>query len=223
MIQERVKTLRIGCGIPARRTIVWLWGALALAGAPALSRAAVAPSGAYDYASAGRCAAAGKLPADLCANAEANAAAEFSEKALRFPDRVSCERAFSANCELGFEGADGWRGKRGAVYFTLRQEGFRIVVRSAQDMVVTPIARGLNFFPRSILRRDTHIARAARQPRDSFAAVPGPVGDSLPAGVRGPLPPPAPVDPNFDCDSYLEPSARGDPNPRCYPAPGARR
>lgn len=222
-----MKPLRIGAGNVRWRCVGWFWTALALAGAPSDSRADQVRGGEYAYVSASSCVAAGKLPADLCANAQANAAAEFSEKALRFPDRALCERAFAAGCELGFAGADGLRGKRSSVYFTPRQEGFRIVVRSGLDMVVTPVAKGLSFFPRSILRRDTRVAynsaRAARQARDPYAGGAGSVGDSLPGGVRGPLPPPAPVDPDFDCDSYLEPSARGDPNPRCYPAPGGRR
>ena len=218
-----MKTVRIDGRNVRWRRLAWLCAASALAAAPSRSHANEIRGGEYAYASAGACVAAAKLPADLCANAQANAAAEFSEKALRFQDRAQCERALASGCELGFVGANGWSGKRGAVYFTPRQEGFRIVVRSALDMVVTPVAKGLNFFPRSILRRDTHVAYSSRQTRDAHAAGAGQIGDPLPAGVRGPLPPPAPVDPNFDCDSYLEPSARGDPNPRCYPAPGARR
>ena len=216
--------LRIAARFLSASSLATLGAALALAAAPPWARAAEVRGGEYAYGSARSCAAAGKIPADLCANAEANAAAEFSEKAQRYPNRAACEQIFAQGCELGFEGADGWRGKRGAVYFTQRQQGFRIVVRSALDMAVAPVAQGLVFSQRPVLRRDTHVAfDGARRARDAYAGGSAAFGDSSPAGVRGPLPPPIALDPNFDCDSYLEPSARGGPAPKCYPAPGARR
>jgi len=184
--------------------------------------------GEYTYGSTRSCIAAGRLTAEFCANAEANAAAEFDEKIFHFPTRTVCEQASAGGCELGFDGAAGWHGKRGAVYFTPRQQGFRVTVRSTQDMTVTPIASGMAFSPRSILRRDIHvlpqIARQTKQPPygPSGTDLAG-FGSSSPDGVRGPIPPPAPIDPAFDCDSYLEPSARGGAEPKCYPTPAARR
>ena len=183
--------------------------------------------GAFSFSSASNCAASGKLPAELCATAEANAAAEFEEKAPRFPSRALCERIFGG-CALGFRGADGWAGKKNAVYFSPRQNGFRITVKSDHDTTVVPLGQGLNFSPRSALRRDASInPRAGRaQTGAGFSAgagQPGGFGVPTAEGGGGPLPPRPPVDPNFDCAAVLEPSDKGDASTGCVLAPANRR
>jgi uncharacterized protein YgiB involved in biofilm formation len=188
--------------------------------------------GAFTYSSAHNCVSSGKLSPEICGNAEANAAAEFEEKAPRFATRGACEQAHaSASCSIGFRGADGWAGRKNAVYFTLRQQGFLVTVKSEHDVVTVPLATGLTFSPRSALRRDASIKPQAS--RNQPATIPpraggrpagkGAFGVSTPEGAKSPLPPPPPVDPNFDCAALLEPSAKGDPNTGCALAPNRRR
>ena len=95
------------------------------------------------------------------------------------------------------------------------RRAFADLVSSPRDATVTPLALGplIRFSPRSVLRKDTRIdPKIAHNARDSWRAQPqaatGTFGVDPPpaAGDRG-VPPP-PVDPNFDCASVLEPSAR---------------
>ncbi|MCX7899316.1 MAG: DUF1190 domain-containing protein [Methylocystis sp.] len=184
--------------------------------------------GAHQFATESHCASTRKLPASVCAIAAANAAAEFEEKAPRFPSRDACERVFRGGCSLGFRGADGYAGRRGGVYFSPRQRGFRVDVRSEQDARVTPLGAGAAFSARSALMRDAsihprshdytppvaHRAGAASQTAEFGLATPeGPKG--------GALPPRPPVDPNFDCAAVLEPGS--DPTTGCVLAPARRR
>jgi hypothetical protein len=185
-------------------------------------------AGQYSYTTEQACGLGGKLNAEQCATATANARAEFEEKAPRFPSRDACERVFSAaGCSLGFKGAEGWAGKKSAIYFSPRQAGFRVLVSSPRDATVTPFALGplIRFSPRSILRKDTRIdPRIAHNARESWRSRPGAAagifGVETPtaAGDHG-APPPPPVDPNFDCASVLEPSARDHAETGCYLAP----
>ena len=183
--------------------------------------------GSFNYASAQQCAADRKISSEFCANAAANAQAEFDEKAPRFPSRDSCERVHGAGrCNLGFGGG----GKSGGVFFTPRMQSFAVKVVSDRDMSVTPVVGLISVSPRSILRRDTHINPAiATQARHNLqppreAARPGfggareaTFGLKRPEGTGGPAPPRAPVDPNFDCASVLEPgTSAGDVG--CWPA-----
>src|ERR1019366_8652508 len=79
----------------------------------ATSVAAQVKSGQYSYSAQQNCILGGKLNAEQCANAAANAQAEFEEKGPRFPSREACERVFAAGgCNLGFKGAEGWAGKK---------------------------------------------------------------------------------------------------------------
>ena len=132
--------------------------------------------GSFNYASAQQCAADRKISSEFCANAQANAQAEFDEKAPRFPSRDSCERVHGAGrCNLGFGGG----GKSGGVFFTPRMQSFAVKVVSERDMSVTPVVGSISVSPRSILRRDTHINPAiATQARHNLqplreAARPG--------------------------------------------------
>ncbi|HXY59936.1 MAG TPA: DUF1190 domain-containing protein [Methylocystis sp.] len=192
--------------------------------------------GAYSFGSEQSCAASGKIPAERCAIAAANARAEFEEKAPRFEARQTCERAFAAGCSIGFKGADGWAGKRSGVYFSPRQAGFRIIAASEREMTVTPFVLGppIRFSARSILTRNVGIdPRAARSARESWragaAAIGGAKGSEgygvdapLAVGAREPLPPP-PADPHFDCAELLEPQYKDQANSGCYLAPARHR
>ena len=74
---------------------------------------AQAQRGSFVYASAEQCASDRKISQEFCANAAANAAAEFDEKAPRFPAREACERVFGAGrCSLGFGGPGAGPGTR---------------------------------------------------------------------------------------------------------------
>ncbi len=185
----------------------------------------------YSYGGEQSCILGRKLSAEQCANAAANARAEFEEKALRFPSRDACQRVFAASgCELGFKGAEGWAGKKSGIYFSPRQAGFRVLMSSPRDATVTPFVLGprINFSPRSILRKDTRIdPRTAHYTRDSWrgqaGAAAGTFGVDTPSTRGGLVPPPPTVDPNFDCASMLEPSARDHAETGCYLAPSLPR
>lgn len=192
--------------------------------------------GTFNYSSVRACVSAGKFTAEICALAEANAAAEFEEKAPRFPTRVICEQAFGpSSCSIGFRGAEGWTGRKEGVYFAPRQEGFRLTAKSEHDVSVVPLAAPrLVVSSRSALRRDAAInPRASRYLSNATAMRPAAagrvgsqgygVGVATPQGSVGAIPPPPPVDPNFNCASYLEPDAKGDPNTGCAPAPARGR
>ena len=177
------------------------------------------------------CSSSGKLGGELCANAAANARSEFDEKAPRFPTREACERNFGGgSCSLGFFGADGWAGKKSAVYFSPRQAGFRILVSPKLGMIVVPKVAGkiIGFSPRTVLRKDAHIdlktARQAWRFDAPSSKAPGQgvvgLGSPSPSGNHGALPPPPPVDPNFDCAAVLE--AGSDATTGCYLAPRPR-
>jgi hypothetical protein len=78
----------------------------------------------------------------------------------------------------------------------------------------------ITFHPRSILKRDAGISpdvahRARAQWREHAV-------DAAPASGAA-IPPPPPIDPNFDCDAVLEPGSKGDSETGCYPAPRSRR
>ena len=188
--------------------------------------------GHYSYGAERSCVSAGKLTAELCANAAANAQAEFDEKAPRFPTREACQRAFPGGCSVAFKGSDGWAGKKSGIFFTPRQSGFQVNVSSERDMTVVPYASGVSiaFTRRSILHKDTRIdPRAAAQARESWRIRAAGGGaaygvDTPPPGMgRGAPAPQPPVDPNFDCKSVLEPGAAGSADTGCYLAPARRR
>lgn len=208
---------------------------LACALALAVPAAAQAPRAQYVYGAERACVSAGKFTQEQCANAAANAQAEFDEKAPRFPTREACEHAFGANkCSLGFSGADGWAGKKSGIHFSPRQDGFRIVAGAGRDMSVFPVVSGpaIGFSGRSIMRREAQINPAlGRRARESWRAAPaqaaaggaGQFGvDTPPPGTKAGLPPP-PVDPHFDCAAVLEPSAKDSAGTGCYLAPARRR
>jgi hypothetical protein len=179
---------------------------------------------------------AGKFTSEQCANAAANSKAEFEEKAPRFPNREACEKLFpEPGCSLGFKGADGWAGKKSGIYFSPRQQGF-IVAPSGRDAVTTPFTGGphIDFSPRSIAKKNASVNSAIGQKaRESWRAEPAASPakgasqefglSNAPAGDRGAVPPPPPVDPNFDCSSFLEPAKDGQSGVGCYPAPPRKK
>ncbi len=206
---------RMSHRLPVLLAVALCWGGAAC-GADALS-----------YATEQSCAADNKLGAERCANAAANAQAEFIEKAPRFQTRDACERVFGrGGCSIGFSGADGLAGNKSGIYLAPRQAGFRI---SGRNMTVAPYVSGhaLAFSPRTILRKDTRVdprkARLSaeawrgggREPKFGLA-------NPAPGGARGALPPRPAFDPNFDCGAFLEPGAGDDKEPGCYPAPARR-
>jgi hypothetical protein len=184
--------------------------------------------GSYTFSSSNNCASSGKMPTDICGFAHANAEAEFEEKAPRYPTRSLCEQVFGAGaCSLGFRGADGWAGKKKAIYFSPRQQGFRMTINSDHGITVVPLgAPGLHFSRRSALHQDASInpralrEQATPQGGQTNNAV---FGAAIPEGAGGPLPPRPPIDPNFDCSAYLEPDDKGDPRTGCVLAPPNRR
>lgn len=201
----------------------------ALSGATLLALALIGPAqageprGRYAYGSLGACLAARLLPAQWCENGAANARAAFIESAPTHATREACERAHGrGRCAIAFE--------RGAVAFSLRQDGFVIVARSAREASVTPGPASLGARPRSVLTRDASVdprARRAAAPAGSAGAAggagradpgAGAFGVATPQGERSAPPPPAAADPNFDCAALLEPDPRGGSSPGCYPA-----
>ena len=163
---------------------------------------------------------------ELCVNAEKNAAAEFEEKAPRFAARAACEAALHGPCAIGFGRRGSGADQKHGVYFTPRPEGFRIVETYGRDPTVTPVAGSLSFQPRPVNRLDVSISRQAEKYWDwgsRAAASPADVGVSSPDGPKGEIPPPPPVDPNFDCAAVLEPSARASAATACAPAPPRKR
>ena len=190
---------------------------------------AEARRGAYTYSSAQQCIADSKMASEICVNAEANARAEFDEKAPRFPSRDACERMFGrGKCSLGFGGVNGGRARTSRVHFVPRLASFIIKVQSDRDIAVTPVITGLTVSARTALRRDTHInpeisnqARQATRPVPASAPVSGDTqkfGMQQPEGHAGPLPPRPSFDPNFDCAALLEPGANGAVDTGCYSA-----
>ena len=176
------------------------------------------------YESAEHCLLDGELDATRCANAAANARAEYEERVPRFASREACARAFA---ETGCA-----ENSRAEGFFSPRQTGFRVEIKSWREQWVRPVVSGppIRFEPRSILRRDLyvhpHYARLWTGPEE---AAPRPQRAVLPAEGR-PVsprvmetspshpPPRAPADENFDCASLLEPSERAHADISCYPA-----
>lgn len=202
-----------------------------------LAQASVAAAethrGAYVYSDEKSCVAGGRVDAPICANAAANARAEFDEKAPRYPTREACDRVFPRDrCSVGFSGADGWAGKRSAIYFSPRMFGFRINILSEREAYVTPMITGISFSRRTAMRRDTGVDFAvARQARRNWRpdAQPASGGgesfgvDTPPSGDGSGAVPRPPIDPNFNCAAVLEPNAHGDAASGCYPMPGRHR
>ena len=187
--------------------------------------AVAAQRGSYTFYSADNCAASGKMPKDICANAARNASAEFEEKAPHFATRGACEAAYRAGgCAVSFRQSA--PGARGGVSFTPRPQGFRVTVRSDNDISTMPVAPGLVFAARTAVR-----SAVAIDPRAAGAAAPraaGPdagavFGSSNPDGPKLPAPPSAPYEPNFDCSKYVEPSNDKNAGPGCLPGPAMRR
>jgi hypothetical protein len=209
-------------------------GALGLIVAAAFASVAGLPSvaaetqrGTYTYFSVDGCMSAGKIPKEACANAARNASAEFEEKAPHFPTRAACEAAYRpGGCAVSFRQAPG---AKGGVSFTPRQQGFRVMARSENDISTTPLSPGLNFSNRTAVRSAISI-----DPRAAGAAAPRPVanpdggagavyGSSNPDGPKLPLPAPEPYDPNFDCSKYVEPSKDKNAGSGCLPGPAMKR
>jgi hypothetical protein len=184
-------------------------------------------SGGSVYLNAPACVSRGHRSPQLCGYAEKNAAAEFEEKAPRFATRAACEKALHRPCAIGFSSRGGWSERQHGVYFTPRQDGFRIVEALGRDPTVTPVSGSLPFQPRSTSRLDVSISAQASKywnwETRSAAGSAGEFGVSSPDGAKGDIPPPPPVDPNFDCASVLEPSARASAATACAPAPAHKR
>jgi len=169
------------------------------------------------YGSLDNCMLSRRLDAAKCANAAANAAAEWREKAPRYPTKSACERAYAA---AGCVESDG--------QFAPSQSGFRVELRNRAQMTATPVVAGpaLGFLPRSILRRDIHVnphaALAAPEPATApgGGAAPAEALEPAAASPHGPRPR---VDSQFDCSAYLEPSEKDHADSGCYPVPARRR
>jgi hypothetical protein len=178
------------------------------------------------YLNAQACVSRGGRSPQLCGYAEKNAAAEFEEKAPRFATRAACESALRRPCAIGFSHAAAWSSRQHSIYFTPRQDGFRIIEASGRDPAVTPVSGSLAFQPRPATRLDVSISPQASRYwnwADRTAQPAGEFGVSSPDGPRGEIPPPPPVDPNFDCAAVLEPSARASAATACALAPVHRR
>ena len=178
------------------------------------------------YLNAAACVSRGGRSKEFCAYAEKNAAAEFEEKAPRFDNRAACEAALHGPCAIGFSHSGDWTDRRHGVYFTPRQDGFRIVETYGRDPAVIPVAGSLSFQSRSATRLDVSISPQASKYWDwgsRAANSPPETGVSSPDGPKGEIPPPPPVDPNFDCAAVLEPSARASAATACAPAPPRKR
>ena len=98
---------------------------------------------------------------------------------------------------------------------------------SDRNMIVIPFVTGrvIGFSKRTILRKDTHIdpkilRRALEAWRDREQGRER-LDRPSPANDHDPLPPPPPLDPNFDCAAVLEAGA-ANPETGCYPAPSRR-
>jgi hypothetical protein len=183
------------------------------------------PSGAV-FLNAAACVSRGGRSKELCANAEKNAAAEFEEKAPRFATRAACEAALHGPCAIGFGRIGASTDQKRGVYFTPRSDGFRIVETYGRDPTVAPVAGSLSFQPRPVNRLAVSISPEAAKYWDwgsRAAASPADVGVSSPDSTKGEIPPPPPVDPNFDCAVVLEPSARASAATACAPAPPRKR
>jgi len=182
--------------------------------------------GVYTFFSGDECASSGKFSRDICANAKANAEAEFEEKAPHFATRAACEAANGrGQCAVSLRSSAHVAGAKNGVSFTHRQQGFRIVARSDSDITTIPLAKGLSFTTRTALLRRTGVdPRVAQRAQAVRSAAPTSFGVSSPeGGAAGPLPAPVPNDPNFKCSDYIDPSFKGDPNTACAPAPRYQR
>jgi hypothetical protein len=189
--------------------------------------------GEYSYGSEKSCVSSAELTVEQCAVAASNAQAEFQAKAPRFATRQECERFFAATgCSLGFEGAEGWAGKKSHIYFSPREAGFRVVARAQNDVSVTPLSIGpeIRFSPRSALQKNLSVDfEGARKARNSWRAPSaaatgdGPDAVALPASAIQSSTKSLSTDPDFDCASVLEPNARDHAETACYPAPHYRR
>jgi uncharacterized protein YgiB involved in biofilm formation len=170
------------------------------------------------------CRSSGDISEQVCSNASANAAAEVNEKAPRFSTRAECVQVFRDGCSVGIKGAAGWAGKKSGVYFQPRQRGFAIQVLSDRNITVTPLIAGgsVKFGSRSALSRNVHVDHQAAQHSNSWARAGDDVLEKSNSGApgerTGSVPPRAPLDPNFNCSSVIEPDGK-DPSTGCYPAP----
>ena len=184
--------------------------------------------GSFQYASAQQCESDHKISAEFCANAEANARAEFDEKAPRFASREACEQAFGhGKCSIGFGAAEGASGKGRAVHFSPRLDVFVVKANNERDISVLPLSSALRLDARTVLRRDAHInpriAAQAHRPAAPAAATVAGVGAEPPRAAapraHGPIAAAPAPDPNFDCAAVLEPVPAGaDEAIGCYPA-----
>ena len=144
--------------------------------------------------------------------------------------RVTAARAFSAAAVavLAFPGQTAGRARNRESDFSPRQAGFRILASPKHDMIVVPYVMGkvIGFSARTIMRRNTSIdLKTARQAWEAWrfgspsARRPGQgavgLDDPSPVGNHDSLPPPPPVDPNFNCAAVLE--AGSDATTGCYP------
>ncbi|HTO78266.1 MAG TPA: DUF1190 domain-containing protein [Methylocystis sp.] len=187
---------------------------------------ALRASGGAVFLNAAACVSRGGRNPQLCGYAEKNAAAEFEEKAPRFATRAECESALRRPCAIGFSHSDAWSKRQHGLYFSPRQDGFRIIEASGRDPTVTPVSGSLAFQPRPTTRLDVSISPQASRYWNWSNRTAGSAGDfgvSSPDGRKGEIPPPPPVDPNFDCAAVLEPSARDSAATACAPAPVRRR
>lgn len=214
--------LRISYWLDWRRgmncSVALAWLAIAQV-APASAQTAI---GSFTYFSNDSCSGSGRFSREICDNAKANAAAEFEEKAPHYPTRAACEaNNGSGQCAISFRSGAQGSGSKSGVTFTVRQQGFKIVARSATDVTTIPLAKGLTFVTRTALARRTNIdPRVAQRALAAAKASPTAFGVSSPeGGVAGPLPPPVPKDPNFNCADFIDPKTKGDLNEGCAPAP----
>ena len=184
---------------------------LGLLGLPACH--ASAQSAGIDYGSRAACERGGRFSADQCANAFANAQAEWDEGTPRFPTRPACEARFG-RCQIAGV-------SRGKPSFQPVMDKVVILDRGSNVTVLPVAPRGqagvVRFSERSIQQRRTERSDRKQQEAQkrweaSWTAPEAGEGAAGPDAAFAPEKP-EPFDPNWQKQEGV----------RTYPGPGARQ
>jgi uncharacterized protein YgiB involved in biofilm formation len=203
---------------PRRREMaVSLWIAAWLLGLGLPIGKALAQSGGVEYGSRTACERAARLSTDQCANAFANAQAEWDEGTPRFPTRAACEARFG-RCQIAGV-------SRGKPSFQPVMDKVVILDRGSNVTVLPVLPRGqagiVRFSERSIQqhkaqRSDRKQQEAQKRWESSWAAAEqaqGAAGPGVSDGTSFAPEKPEPFDPNWQKQEGV----------RTYPGPGARQ